>query len=73
MNAIIITGTCVCGHSWEDHHLGMIMNAELWAWLQATYPNHPPYVPQECEAYGSNEAGGLDPEGNDHCHFYKEI
>ena len=33
------------------------------------------YLPQECEAYGFNEAGGLQQvEGKwvDHCHDYKD-
>ena len=28
------------------------------------------YIPQECEFYGFNEMGGLDAEGNEHCHKY---
>ena len=65
----IITGVCKCGHSWEDHHLGWILNEDT---IKELPPDHPPYVPQECEYYGCNETGGLDDEGNDHCHNYEE-
>ena len=60
------SGMCVCGHSWEDHHLGMVMNSD---YFEATKEA---YIAQECEFYGFNEMGGLDPEGNDHCHSYKD-
>ena len=30
------------------------------------------YVPQECEYYGSNETGGLDPDGRPHCDRYED-
>lgn len=30
------------------------------------------YVPQECEHFGFNETGGLDAEGRDHCHSYRD-
>ena len=68
----IITGICKCGHSWEDHHLGVIMNDAVWTELKKTNPEHPPYVPQECEYYGCNEDGGMDEEGNPHCGGYEE-
>ena len=53
----------------------MIMNKEVYASLKnfatPTFPlGHPPYIPQECEYYGSNEMGGRDKDGNDHCHGY---
>jgi hypothetical protein len=57
-------GVCVCGHSWEDHHLGVVMNAE---YAEATGEA---YLPEECEFYGFNEMGGLDAEGNNHCQKY---
>ena len=60
------TGICVCGHSWEDHHLGFVMNPGYFA---ATKEG---YVPQECEFYGCNEMGGLDKHGNPHCDGYKD-
>jgi hypothetical protein len=46
------------------------MNAKIWAEMQAKWPDHPPYVPQECEFYGCNEYGGLDEDGNPHCGQY---
>ena len=30
------------------------------------------YVPGGCEFFGSNEDGGLDAEGNDHCFGYRD-
>ena len=60
------SGICQCGHSWEDHHLGMVLNKEYWE------GTHEWYVPQECEYYGCNEEGGLDEDGNDHCSGYKD-
>lgn len=58
------TGICICGHSWEDHHLGMRM--------QGNDETKEGYVPQECEFYGTNEDGGLDADGNDHCFGYRD-
>ncbi len=58
------SGICRCGHSWEDHHLCMVMNK---AYADDTGEG---YVPCECEFFGSNEDGGLDAEGNDHCSSY---
>lgn len=60
------SGICVCGHSWEDHHLGMVMNVE---YVKDTKEG---YIPQECEFFGSNESGGLDREGNPHCFSYRD-
>jgi hypothetical protein len=60
------SGTCVCGHSWEDHHLGMVMNREYADATQEAY------LPQECEFYGSNEMGGLDADGHHHCSAYQD-
>ena len=63
------SGTCICGHSWEDHHLGMVMRKE---YVDQT---HEGYIPQECEAYGFNEAGGMqriDGEWVDHCQGYRD-
>ena len=56
------TGICVCGHSWEDHHLGVTMNPD--------YPE--PYLPQECEFFGFNEGSGLDAAGKEHCWQYRD-
>lgn len=68
----IISGVCVCGHSYEDHHLGLIMNSEILAEIREQEPNHPPYLPQECEYFGCNETGGLDTDGNIHCDNYQD-
>jgi hypothetical protein len=64
MEKKIYSGVCKCGHSWKDHHLGVVMNED---YLTATGEA---YLPQECEFYGWNESGGLDKDGNDHCHNY---
>ena len=59
-------GTCICGHTWENHHLGVVLNED---YRNATGEA---YLPQECEAFGFNETGGLDAEGKDHCHKYRD-
>lgn len=74
---IIISGTCKCGHSWEEHHLSAILNNEYWEELKSIAPNHPPYIPGECLEYGFNEVGGMKynkktGEWEDHCHQYSE-
>ena len=60
------SGTCQCGHSWEDHHLSMVMRQE---YIEDTKEV---YIPEECLFYGCNEAGGLDAEGNEHCWKYRD-
>lgn len=60
------SGICVCGHSWTEHHLGVVMNE---VWLQATGEQ---FIPEECEHFGFNERGGLDAEGNNHCQYYQD-
>lgn len=64
------SGICICGHSWEDHHLMLVARQ---AYVDAT---HEGYIPGECEAYGSNECGGLMPgldgEWIDHCRGYRD-
>ena len=60
---IIYSGICMCGHSWEDHHLSMVMNEEA-------YETVGPYFPEECEFYGFNETGGKDEDGDLHCNKY---
>jgi hypothetical protein len=60
------SGICVCGHSWEVHHLGVIMNE---AYAKATLEA---YLPEECEAHGFNESGGLGTDGLVHCMNYKD-
>ena len=62
------SGTCMCGHSWEDHHLGFIMNHTD----DSPEAMKEAYLPQECEFFGSNEDGGLDAKGNDHCWSYRD-
>lgn len=60
------SGICKCGHSWEDHHLGMVLNVNYFRQTKE------PYVPQECEHYGFNEDGGMDDQGNFHCGQYED-
>ncbi len=60
------SGVCVCGHTWDRHHLGMVARQE---YVDATGEY---YIAQECEEYGFNEMGGLDREGNYHCGGYKD-
>ena len=60
------SGVCVCGHSWKEHHLGIVLNE---AYREATGEA---YLPQECEYFGCNEAGGLDVDGELHCQRYKD-
>lgn len=60
------SGICVCGHSWREHHLGMVMRTEA---IQTDGgPEY--YIPQECEFFGCNEDGGKDADGNEHCDGY---
>jgi hypothetical protein len=64
------SGVCVCGHSWDRHHLGMVMRQE---YVDATGEG---YIPQECEAFGFNEAGGLMPVNGEwihHCSGYRDM
>ena len=63
------SGVCKCGHSWEEHHLGVVMNRDFWV---ATGES---YVPQECEFYGFNEVGGKqfkDGKWLEHCYGYRD-
>lgn len=60
------SGICVCGHKWDRHHLGIVMKIE---YIEETGEG---YIPQECEAFGCNEMGGLDKDGNVHCFGYKD-
>jgi len=64
------SGICVCGHPWDEHHLGIIMNEEY------RNDNHEAYLPEECEHYGFNEMGGRmpTPDGSwiNHCHRYRD-
>ena len=58
------SGICMCGHSWEDHHLNAVLNED---WFKATGEST---FPDECEFYGCNEDGGKDEHGEDHCQRY---
>lgn len=60
------SGICKCGHGWQDHHLGMVLNPD---YVDATGEI---YIPQECEHYGFNETGGLDQDGRPHCDRYED-
>jgi hypothetical protein len=61
------SGICRCGHAFEDHHLGLILNEDV---LRDLPTAHPRYRAQECEYYDCNEGGGMGPDGHDHCHHY---
>lgn len=58
----VYSGICMCGHSYLDHHLGMVLNPDYVAVGE--------YLPEECEFFGSNEFGGVDDEGKEHCWHY---
>lgn len=63
------SGICICGCSWEKHHLGIVMRQE---YVKATGEG---YIPQECCAFGSNETGGMKYENNEwtnHCSSYRD-
>jgi hypothetical protein len=47
------SGVCVCGCSWELHHLSCVMRQE---YFDETGEAH---IPEECCAYGFNEVGGM--------------
>jgi hypothetical protein len=59
----IYSGVCMCGHSYEDHHLGVVLDPKAYAVTGL-------HLPQECEFFGSNEDGGLDENSEDHCIQY---
>ena len=58
------SGICTCGHTWDDHHLGVVLSS---VYSEQTKED---YIPQECEYFGCNETGGLDEEGLPHCDYY---
>lgn len=62
------SGICVCGHSWQEHHLSIVVRPEAIE----TDDGRELYIPQECEHFGSNEMSGLDSEGNAHCSGYRD-
>lgn len=71
MKKIIYSGICICGHTWEKHHLCCVVRLEAYNWCVAN--NHPPYIPCECEYYGCNEMGGRDKNGEPHCFGYVDV
>lgn len=62
------SGVCVCGHTWDEHHLGIVGRPEALE----TDGGLEEYIPQECEHFGFNEMGGLDDQGNVHCRAYRD-
>ena len=65
------SGVCVCGCSWEEHHLGIVMNQD---YIEQTGEA---YLVDECEAFGFNEVSGrkyneTTDEWDDHCHQYRD-
>ena len=61
------SGTCVCGCPWDDHHLGVVMNSDY------AKDTGEAYLPEECEAFGWNELGGMklvDGKWQNHCQHY---
>lgn len=55
------SGICLCGHSWERHHISMVAQQK---YVDLTNEGS---LPGECLAFGHNETGGLDRDGNVHC------
>ena len=65
------SGVCICGCSWDEHHLGVVMNKEYYEKTGEAY------VPQECDHFGCNETGGMKfnketGEWEDHCFGYRD-
>jgi hypothetical protein len=63
------SGICICGCSWELHHLNSVMSPDY------RIETGESYIPDECEAFGFNEVGGMklvDGKWTDHCHRYKD-
>lgn len=60
------SGICICGHSWENHHLMLVMRME---YIKATGEG---YGVGACEHYGSNEMEGYGPDGEIHCLGYRD-
>lgn len=46
MTEIVTTGTCICGHSFDDHHHGAILNPKGLA----PWRNVNGWLGEECEA-----------------------
>jgi len=65
------SGICVCGHSWQEHHLSIVMKEEYFE------QTHEAYFPDECCAFGFNEAGGMKYNEETggwevHCYSYRD-
>lgn len=57
------SGTCICGHDFNDHHGMMVLNPESYKILG-------PRLAGACEYFGFNEMEGLDEKGEVHCMRY---
>lgn len=65
------SGICICGHKWQNHHLGMIVRVGANKVKDGSgWEGRESYIPQECEHYGFNEMGGLGKDGHGHCFGY---
>ena len=60
---VIYSGTCLCGHKVDDHHISLVMNPEAVKIMGDRFPD-------ECLFFGCNEDGGLDEDGEHHCGRY---
>ena len=60
------SGVGVCGHPWDEHHLGVVLREEY------RDDTGEAYIPEECEHFGFNEMGGLDAYGKEHCWGYRD-
>jgi hypothetical protein len=56
-------GPCVCGHAFDEHHNAIVFHMTKGR----------PWVAEECQHFGSNETGGLGPDGRDHCQHYRPL
>ena len=52
------SGVCICGHKWDDHHLGGVIRQDA--------------METDGDVERSDEMGGLDEEGNPHCSRYRD-
>ena len=43
------TGTCICGHSWDDHHHGFILNPQALIDAGEEHRNVHGILGEECE------------------------
>ena len=58
------SGICLCGHTWERHHLSMVARKEFTDLLNEGA------MPGACLAFGCNEREGLDEKDELHCFGY---